>query len=403
MPRIFYESDANLDLIRNKTIGIIGFGSQGHAHALNLRDSGLNVMVGLYPGSKSWTQAQVAGLRVATVEEVARDADVIMILVPDQIQRQVYYESIEPGLRAGKMIMFAHGFNIHFNQIVPPSDVDVTMIAPKAPGHRMREMFVQGVGVPALIAVHQNASENAHQLALAYGRGVGCAKAGIIETTFAEETETDLFGEQVVLCGGVTALVKTAFETLVQAGYQPEVAYFECMHELKLLVDLMHEGGMSYMRYSISDTAEYGDYTRGPRVIDDHVRGNMKQILANIRNGSFAREWILENQAGRPSFLALRKQNQEHIIEQVGSELRGMMPWLKPGAGAQQAAAQQAATAAPTPAAEPEPEPAPATGAYPAPGSPFSSQPTPVNEEGTFEQPGPTSDWGNPRQPDGQG
>jgi ketol-acid reductoisomerase len=232
---------------------------------------------------------------------------------------------------------------------------------------------------------------------------VGCAKAGIIETTFAEETETDLFGEQVVLCGGVTALVKTAFETLVQAGYQPEVAYFECMHELKLLVDLMHEGGMSYMRYSISDTAEYGDYTRGPRVIDDHVRGNMKQILANIRNGSFAREWILENQAGRPSFLALRKQNQEHIIEQVGSELRGMMPWLKPGAGAQQAAAQQAATAAPAPAAEPEPEPAPATGAYPAPGSPFSSQQTPINEEGTFEQPEPRSDWGNPRQPDGQG
>ena len=247
MAKIFYENDANLDLIRGKTIGIIGFGSQGHAHALNLRDSGCNVMVGLYPGSKSWQQAQATGLRVGTVEEVAREADIIMILTPDQAQRQVYVDSIEPGLAAGKMLMFAHGFNIHFNQIVPPDDVDVTMIAPKAPGHRMREMFENGVGVPALIAVHQNATENAQQIALAYGRAVGCAKAGIIETTFAEETETDLFGEQTVLCGGVTALVKTAFETLVQAGYQPEIAYFECMHELKLLVDLMHEGGMAYI------------------------------------------------------------------------------------------------------------------------------------------------------------
>jgi ketol-acid reductoisomerase len=329
MAKIYYESDANLDLIKNKTIGIIGFGSQGHAHALNLRDNGCNVMVGLQPGSKSRQEAQSAGLKVGTVEEVARDADIIMILAPDQVQRQVYLDSIEPGLRAGKMLMFAHGFNIHFNQIVPPQDVDVTMIAPKAPGHRMREMFVNGVGVPALIAVHQNATENAQQIALAYGRGVGCAKAGIIETTFAEETETDLFGEQTVLCGGVTALVKTAFETLVQAGYQPEIAYFECMHELKLLVDLMHEGGMAYMRYSISDTAEYGDYTRGPRVIDDHVRQQMKQVLNNIRSGAFAREWIIENQAGRPSFLALRRQNQEHLIERVGAELRGMMPWLQ--------------------------------------------------------------------------
>jgi ketol-acid reductoisomerase len=326
--KIYYDADANLDLIKSKTVGIIGFGSQGHAHALNLRDSGCNVMVGLYPGSKSWQQAQMAGLRVGTVEEVARQADVIMILAPDQVQRQIYYDSIEPGLSAGKMLMFAHGFNIHFNQIIPPPDVDVTMIAPKAPGHRMREMFVQGVGVPALVAVHQNASENALQMALAYGKGVGCTKAGVIETTFAEETETDLFGEQVVLCGGVTALVKAAFETLVQAGYQPEIAYFECMHELKLLVDLMHEGGMSYMRYSISDTAEYGDYTRGPKVIDDHVRQNMRQILANIRSGAFAREWILENQAGRPSFLALRRQNSEHMIEKVGAELRAMMPWL---------------------------------------------------------------------------
>jgi len=329
VPKIYYDSDANLELIRGKTIGIIGFGSQGHAHALNLKDNGCNVMVGLYPGSKSWAQAQAAGLRVGSVEEVAREADIIMILAPDQVQRQIYYDSIAPGLGAGKMLMFAHGFNIHFNQILPPPDVDVTMIAPKAPGHRMREMFVAGMGVPALIAVHQNASENARETALAYAKGVGCTKAGVIETTFAEETETDLFGEQTVLCGGVTALVKTAFETLVSAGYQPEIAYFECLHELKLLVDLMHEGGMSYMRYSISDTAEYGDYTRGPKVIDDHVRQSMKQILSNIQSGAFAREWILENQAGRPGFLALRRQNAEHPIEIVGRELRGMMPWLQ--------------------------------------------------------------------------
>ncbi|HMG19350.1 MAG TPA: ketol-acid reductoisomerase [Gemmatimonadales bacterium] len=349
MAKIYYESDANLDLIKDKTIGIIGFGSQGHAHALNLRDSGCNVMVGLYPGSKSWQQAQQAGVRVGTVEEVAREADIIMVLAPDQVQRQLYVDAIEPGLRAGKMLMFAHGFNIHFNQIVPPQDVDVTMIAPKAPGHRMREMFANGIGVPALIAVHQNASENAHQLALAYGKGVGCAKAGIIETTFAEETETDLFGEQTVLCGGVTSLVKTAFETLVGAGYQPEIAYFECMHELKLLVDMMHEGGMNAMRYTISDTAEYGDYTRGPRVIDDHVRQQMKQILNNIRSGAFAREWIIENQAGQPSFLALRRQNQEHMIERVGAELRAMMPWLQK----KDTAPTAAQPAIPMPPAEP--------------------------------------------------
>ncbi len=364
MPKIFYDQDANLDLIKDKTIGIIGFGSQGHAHVLNLRDNGCNVMVGLYPGSKSWTQAQAAGIRVGTVEEVAREADIIMILAPDQIQRQIYIESIEPGLKAGKMLMFAHGFNIHFNQIVPPPDVDVTMIAPKAPGHRMREMFVNGIGVPALIAVHQNATENAQQLALAYGKGIGSAKAGIIETTFEEETETDLFGEQVVLCGGVTALVKTAFETLVQAGYQPEIAYFECMHELKLLVDLMHEGGMSYMRYSISDTAEYGDYTRGPKIIDDHVRQQMKQVLSNIRSGAFAREWIIENQAGRPSFLALRKQNENHMIEQVGKSLRGMMPWLQPRSMA--TAPPAAASASPTPAPAPVAPPETPTAAYPA-------------------------------------
>jgi ketol-acid reductoisomerase len=329
MAKIYYESDANLELIRNKTIGIIGFGSQGHAHALNLRDNGCNVMVGLYPGSKSWQAAQDAGLRVGTVEEVAREADVVMMLVPDQAQRQVYQESVERGLVAGNMLMFAHGFNIHYGQIQPPPEVDVTMIAPKAPGHRMRELFTSGMGVPALLAVHQNATELARETALAYARGVGCAKAGVLETTFAEETETDLFGEQTVLCGGVSALVKSAFETLIAAGYQPEVAYFECLHELKLLVDLMHEGGLAYMRYSISDTAEYGDYTRGPKVIDDHVKQSMKQILGNIQSGAFAREWILENQAGRPSFMALRRQNAEHPIEQVGKELRSMMPWLQ--------------------------------------------------------------------------
>jgi ketol-acid reductoisomerase len=329
MPKIYYENDANLELLRSKTIGVIGFGSQGHAHALNLRDSGMNVMIGLYPGSKSWQNAQMAGLRVGTVEEVARTADMLMILAPDQVQKQIYDESIAPAMQAGKMLMFAHGFNIHYNQIVVPPDVDVTMIAPKAPGHKVREMFVAGIGVPALIAVHQNASENAKELALAYGRGIGSAKAGIIETTFEEETETDLFGEQAVLCGGVTQLIKTAFETLVQAGYQPEIAYFECLHELKLLVDFIHEGGMAYMRYTISDTAEYGDYTRGPKIIDDHVRQNMKQVLQNIRSGAFAREWILENQAGQPSFRALRRQNADHMIEKVGAELRGMMPWLQ--------------------------------------------------------------------------
>ena len=329
MAKIYYDTDANLDLIKEKTIGVIGFGSQGHAHALNLRDNGCNVVVGLHPGSKSWQVAQDAGLTVRSVEEVAREADVIMMLVPDQLQRQVYQESVERGLSAGNMLMFAHGFNIHYGQIQPPPDVDVTMIAPKAPGHRMRELFTSGLGVPALLAVHQNATETAREMALAYAKGIGCARAGVLETTFAEETETDLFGEQTVLCGGITALVKAAFETLVAAGYQPEIAYFECLHELKLLVDLMHEGGMGYMRYSISDTAEYGDYTRGPKVIDEHVRQSMKQILGNIQSGAFAREWILENQAGRPSFMALRRQNEEHPVEQVGRELRAMMPWLQ--------------------------------------------------------------------------
>jgi len=344
---IYYDKDADLSLLKDKTIAIVGFGSQGHAHALNLKDSGLNVIVGLYPGSKSWAKAEGAGLRVGTVTDVAREADVVMILAPDQVQRQVYEHGVEQGMTAGKMLMFAHGFNIHFNQITPPPDVDVTMIAPKGPGHMLRKLYVDGIGMPALVAVHQNATETAKQLALAYAKGIGCARAGVLSTTFQEETETDLFGEQTVLCGGVTALITTAWETLVEAGYQPEVAYFECLHELKLLVDFIHSGGMASMRYTISDTAEYGDYSRGPRIIDEHVRENMRQVLSEIQDGTFAREWILENQAGRPSFLALRRQNAEHMIEKVGADLRGMMPWLKPGKPAA-AAAQPVAPVTPS-------------------------------------------------------
>ncbi|MCH7837744.1 MAG: ketol-acid reductoisomerase, partial [Chloroflexi bacterium] len=274
---IYYDKDADLSLLKDKTIGIIGFGSQGHAHALNLKDSGMNVIVGLYPGSKSWPKVEEAGLRVGNVADVAREADILMVLAPDQVQRELYEGHIEQGLSAGNMLMFAHGFNIHYDQVKPPPDVDVTMIAPKGPGHLVRRMFVDGTGVPALVAVHQNATELAKQMALAYAKGIGATRAGVLTTTFQEETETDLFGEQTVLCGGVTALIKTAFETLVEAGYQPEVAYFECLHELKLLVDFIHEGGMASMRYTISDTAEYGDYTRGPRVIDEHVRETMRE------------------------------------------------------------------------------------------------------------------------------
>ena len=329
MAEIYYDKDADLDLLKDKTIGIIGFGSQGHAHALNLKDSGLNVIVGLYPGSKSRAKAEEGGLRVGTVDEVAKEADVIMVLAPDQVQRELYEDHIEQGLEPGNMLMFAHGFNVHYNQIVASPDIDVTMIAPKGPGHMLRTFYQEGIGMPALIAVQQNATELAKQLALAYAKGIGCARAGVLATTFQEETETDLFGEQTVLCGGVTALIKTAFETLVEAGYQPEVAYFECLHELKLLVDFIHEGGLASMRYTISDTAEYGDYTRGPRVIDQHVRETMRTILGEIQDGSFAREWILENQAGRPGFLAQRRMEAEHPIEEVGAELRGMMSWLK--------------------------------------------------------------------------
>ena len=329
MAKIYYDNDANLDLIKGKTIGIIGFGSQGHAHAQNLNDSGCQVMVGELKNSEPWKAAAETGLKVASADEVAKGADIIMMLVPDQLQREIYYSAIEKGLVKGNMLMFAHGFNIHYNQILPPPKVDVTMIAPKCPGHMLRRLFTEGSCAPALVAVHQDYSGKAKEMALAYAKGIGCTRAGVLETTFAEETETDLFGEQTVLCGGVTSLIKAGFETLVDAGYQPEIAYFEVCHELKLIVDLIYQGGFSYMRYSVSDTAEYGDYSRGPRVIDDYVREEMEQILCEIQDGTFAREWILENQAGRPVFNAARRHEAEHEIEEVGKKLRAMMPWLK--------------------------------------------------------------------------
>jgi ketol-acid reductoisomerase len=328
--KIYYDQDADLSLLRGKKIAIIGYGSQGHAHALNLKDSGLDVVVGLYKGSKSWPKAEKDGLRVATAAEAAQMSDIVMILLPDQVHRQTFEESIRGALSKGKMLMVAHGFSIHFNQIVPPADVDVSMIAPKAPGHIMRDLFVQGPGVPALLAVQQDVSGKARDLALAYGKGVGCTRAGVIETTFKEETETDLFGEQAVLCGGVSALIKSAFDTLVQAGYQPEVAYFECMHELKLIVDLFYQGGLAYMRYSVSDTAEYGDYSRGSRIVTDETRAEMRKILREIQSGQFAREWVLENQANRAGFLAMRRVEADHQIEEVGKRLRSMMSWIKP-------------------------------------------------------------------------
>jgi ketol-acid reductoisomerase len=328
--KIYYDQDADLGLLKNKKIAIMGYGSQGHAHALNLRDSGQDVVIGLYKGGKSWARAEKDGLKVAPVADAAKMGDVVMILLPDQTQRSVFEESIRAGLTKGKMLMFAHGFNIHFNQVVPPPDVDVTMIAPKAPGHVMRDLFTQGPGVPALVAVQQDVTGKAKEIALAYGRGVGCTRAGVIETTFKEETETDLFGEQVALCGGISHLIKAAFETLVQAGYQPEVAYFECMHEMKLIVDLFYQGGLAYMRYSVSDTAEYGDYTRGPRIVSPETQAEMKKILSEIQSGQFAREWVLENQANRAGFLAMRRRDAEHQIEEVGKRLRAMMSWIKP-------------------------------------------------------------------------
>jgi ketol-acid reductoisomerase len=327
--KIYYDKDADLDLLKGKVIAVIGYGSQGHAQAQNLRDSGCQVVVGLPEESKSRSKAQADGLRVATVAEAAKEADIIVMLTPDMQHRSIYYESIEKGLAPGNMLMVAHGFSIHYGQVIPSPDIDVTMIAPKSPGHRMRELYTEGMGVPALIAVHQDATGKAKKIALAYAKGIGCSRAGVIETTFAEETETDLFGEQTVLCGGVTALIKAGFEILVEAGYQPEIAYFECLNELKLIVDLIYQGGLSYMRYSVSDTAEYGDYTRGSRVINDLVKDEMRQILAEVQDGSFAREWILENQAGRPVYNALRRKEEEHPIELVGRELRRMMPWLK--------------------------------------------------------------------------
>ena len=328
MATMYYDDDADLGLLKDRKIAVIGFGSQGHAHALNLHDSGLDVRVGLYPGSRSWTSVEESGLRVGTVEDVSREADIIMVLIPDHLQRDVYEKAIEPGLAEGKMLMFAHGFNIHFQQIDPPDFVDVTMIAPKGPGHLVRRVFTEGGGVPCLLAVHQDASEVASQLALAYAKGIGGTRGGVLETTFLEETETDLFGEQVILCGGLSSLIKASFETLVEAGYQPESAFFETMHELKLIVDLIYEGGLANMRYSISDTAEYGDYSRGPRIITDETRAEMRRILEEIQTGQFAKEFILENMSGRSSFLAMRRRDANHQVEQVGAEMRGMMSWL---------------------------------------------------------------------------
>jgi ketol-acid reductoisomerase len=329
MARVYYDKDANLNLLKRKTVGIIGFGSQGHAQAQNLRDSGCRVVVAELPGTQAWKAAKKAGFEVATAAEVSKKADVVVLLAPDTVQPRIYRESIEKEMTEGKTLMFAHGFSIHFSQIVPPAEIDVSMIAPKCPGHMLRRLYIEGLGPPALVAIRQNASGKAKETALAYAKGIGCARAGVLETTFAEETETDLFGEQTVLCGGVSSLIKAGFETLIEAGYQPEIAYFEVCHELKLIVDLIYQGGLGYMRYSVSDTAEYGDYTRGPRVIDDLVREEMRQILAEIQDGSFATEWILENQAGRPSFDAMKRMEAEHPIEIVGKKLRSMMPWLK--------------------------------------------------------------------------
>ncbi len=328
MAKMFYESDCNLALLEGKTVAVIGYGSQGHAHALNLHESGVKVIVGLYEGSKSWKLAEDAGLKVAVAADAAKAADLIMILVNDEKQGDLYKESIEPNLEAGNSLVFAHGFNIHYGQIVPPADVNVFMVAPKGPGHTVRSQYEEGKGVPCLIAVHQDAT-GAEALALAYAAGIGGARAGILETTFKEETETDLFGEQAVLCGGVSELIKAGFETLVEAGYQPESAYFECLHEMKLIVDLINEGGLSYMRYSISDTAEYGDYSIGKRIITDDTKAEMKKVLSEIQDGTFARNWILENKANRPAFGARRRMESEHQIEKVGKELRKMMSWMK--------------------------------------------------------------------------
>ena len=332
--RVYYDADADRSRLSGRTFAVVGYGSQGHAHALNLRDSGARVIVGLRAGGGSAERARAAGLDVRPVSAAAAAADTIMMLVPDQDARAVYEREVAAGLGAGKTLMFAHGFNIHYDEIRPPAGVDVSLVAPKSPGHLVRSEYEAGRGVPGLVAVHQDASGQALANALAYAAGIGCTRAGVIETSFREETETDLFGEQAVLCGGVTALVKAGFETLTAAGYRPEMAYFECLHELKLIVDLMYRGGLQFMRHSISDTAEYGDYTRGPRVITEETRAEMRRILDEIQNGSFAREWLDENRAGRPNFERLRQQDRDHVIEQVGKRLRAMMPWAEEGKGA---------------------------------------------------------------------
>jgi len=329
MARMYYDEDANLDLLMNKTVAIIGFGSQGHAHALNLKDSGVNVIVGLYEGSKSTAKAEAAGLTVKSVAEAAKAADLIMILLPDEVQKTVYKAEIEPHLTPGKVLAFAHGFNIHFGQVVPPSGVDVVMIAPKGPGHLVRRTYEQGEGVPCLFAVFQDETGEGRSRAMAYAKGIGGTRAGILETSFREETETDLFGEQAVLCGGLSALIKTGFETLVEAGYQPELAYFECLHEVKLIVDLVVEGGLANMRDSISNTAEYGDYSRGPRIVNEETRAEMRKVLSEIQSGEFAREFVLENQSGKSVLSSTRRREAEHPIEEVGKDLRAMFSWLK--------------------------------------------------------------------------
>jgi ketol-acid reductoisomerase len=345
--RVYYDGDADRRLLDDRTFAIIGYGSQGHAHALNLSESGAEVVVGLRRNRPSWERAREAGLEVRTVEDAVRAADVVMMLVPDQDARSIYEEEVVQALRPGKTLMFAHGFNIHYGEIVPPVGVDVSMVAPKSPGHLVRSEYEAGRGVPGLVAVHQDVSGKALPNALAYAHGIGCTRAGVIETSFREETETDLFGEQAVLCGGVTALVKAGFETLTAAGYRPEMAYFECLHELKLIVDLMYRGGLQFMRHSISDTAEYGDYTRGPRLITPETRAAMRRILDAIQDGSFAREWLAENQAGRHRFEQLRREDRDHPIEKVGAQLRAMMPWSEEGKRESEEAGKQGSPARP--------------------------------------------------------
>lgn len=328
MIKMYYDQDANLEVLKGRVIAVIGYGSQGHAQAQNLKDSGLDVVVGLRPGSSSFAQAEKEGMTALSIEEACQKAEIIQLLIPDEVQKETYEQYVKPNLTAGKSLVFSHGFNIHYGQIVPPQDVDVFMVAPKGPGHMVRRLYTQGIGIPGLVAIYQDASGECWDKALAYAKGVGCTRAGVLETTFKEETETDLFGEQAVLCGGVTELVRAGFDTLVEAGYKPEVAYFECLHELKLIVDLMYEGGIAGMRYSVSDTAEYGDLITGKRLINEQVRNEMKEVLKDIQSGQFAKEWLLENKVNRPKYNALKQKDSEHLIEQVGNELRKNMAWL---------------------------------------------------------------------------